>query len=361
MPYFTKRYHPPGTAPGELTTDASPAAPTSTVTLTIRLIDYDATEYTEKENITFEECLPHLEHPAMTWIHVHGHAAPDLLRNIGNAFGLHSLALEDVLNSGQRPKVESYDDQLFVVMSLPVHPNGSITTEQVSMFVGKDFIVSFHDGLTDPFELVRKRLRNHNGHIRSGGPDHLLYALLDVIIDEGFPVLEDFGEEIEDIEEVLLASPDKTTLNSIHHIKRELLLLRRMLWPHREVLNSLLRGDHTLIRDDTKTYLRDCYDHTIQIMDLLETYRDIMTSMLDVYLSSVSMRLNDVMRVLTVITTLFIPPTFVVGVYGMNFDPAASPWNMPELGWKYGYVFAWLIIIAMMCGMLIYFKRKKWF
>ena len=361
MPYFTKRYHPPGTAPGELTTDASPAAPTSTVALTIRLIDYDATEYTEKENISFEECLPHLEHPAMTWIHVHGHAAPDLLRNIGNAFGLHSLALEDVLNSGQRPKVESYDDQLFVVMSLPVRHADGITTEQVSMFVGKDFIVSFHDGLTDPFELVRKRLRNHNGHIRSGGPDHLLYALLDVIIDEGFPVLEDLGEEIEDIEEVLLASPDKTTLNSIHHIKRELLLLRRMLWPHREVLNSLLRGDHALIRDDTKTYLRDCYDHTIQIMDLLEAYRDIMTSMLDIYLSSVSMRLNDVMRVLTVITTLFIPPTFVVGVYGMNFDPAASPWSMPELGWKYGYVFVWLIIIAMMCGMLIYFKRKKWF
>ena len=361
MTYFTKRYHPPGTAPGELTVDAATADAASEAPLTIRLIDYDATEYTEKENISFGECLPHLEHPAMTWIHVHGHAAPDLLRNIGNAFGLHPLALEDVLNSGQRPKVESYDGQLFVVMSLPVHPNGSITTEQVSLFVGKDFMVSFHNGRADPFELVRKRLRNHTGHIRSGGPDHLLYALLDVIIDEGFPVLEDLGEEIEDIEEVLLATPDKTTLNSIHHIKRELLLLRRMLWPHREVLNSLLRGDHALIRDDTKTYLRDCYDHTIQIMDLLETYRDIMTGMLDIYLSSVSMRLNDVMRVLTVITTLFIPPTFVVGVYGMNFDPAASPWNMPELEWKYGYVFAWLIIVAMMGGMLVYFKRKKWF
>ncbi len=357
MTYFTKRYHPPGTAPGELTSDANTAGQP----LTIRLIDYDATEYAEKENITFAECLPHLQHPAMTWVHIHGHAAPDLLRDIGSAFGLHPLALEDVLNSGQRPKVESYNDQLFIIMTLPVRHNGSITTEQVSLFMGKDFIVSFHDGVADPFELVRKRLRNHSGHIRSSGPDHLLYALLDVIIDEGFPVLEDLGEGIEDIEEVLLASPDKTTLRGIHHIKRELLLLRRMLWPQREVLNSLLRGDHALIHDDTKTYLRDCYDHTIQIMDLLETYRDIMTSMLDVYLSSVSMRLNDVMRVLTVIATLFIPPTFVVGVYGMNFDPAASPWNMPELEWRYGYVFVWLVIIAMMGGLLIYFKRKKWF
>ncbi len=357
MSYFTKRYHPPGTPPGVLTADESAASRP----INIRLIDYDATDYIEKENITFEECLPHLVHPAMTWIHLHGHAEPALLRQIGDAFGLHPLALEDVLNTGQRPKSETYDNQLFVVMSLPVRRNGSIITEQVSMFVGSNFVVSFHDGLEDPFELVRKRLRNHSGHIRADGPDHLLYALLDVIIDQGFPVLEDVGEWIEDLEEELLGKPDKATLHAIHHIKRELLLLRRMLWPQREVLNSLLRGDHTLIHENTKTYLRDCYDHTIQIMDLLETYRDIMASMLDVYLSSVSMRLNDVMRVLTVITTLFIPPTFVVGVYGMNFDHAASPWNMPELEWKYGYLFVWLIIVGMMGGMLVYFKRKKWF
>lgn len=357
MTYFTKRYHPPGTAPGELIADAATAGEP----LTIRLIDYDAVDYTEKEDITFEECLPHLAHPAMTWIQVQGHADPDLLRQIGDAFGLHHLALEDVLNTGQRPKMESYDGQLFVVMSLPVRHNGSIATEQVSLFVGESFIVSFHDSMTDPFGLVRKRLRTSSGYIRSGGPSHLLYAMLDAIIDQGFPVLEALGESIEDLEEILLSTPDKKTLHNIHHIKRELLLLRRMLWPQREVLNSLLRGDHPLIGEDIKTYLRDCYDHTIQIMDLLETYRDIMTSMLDVYLSSVSMRLNDVMRVLTVIATLFIPPTFVVGVYGMNFDPAASPWNMPELEWKYGYLFVWLVIAGMMGGMLVYFKRKKWF
>lgn len=357
MTYFTKRYHPPGTAPGALTTaEAIPSGP-----LTLRLIDYSATEYAEKENLTFEECLPYLAHPAMTWIHVQGGAPPDLLHQIGAAFGLHPLALEDVLNSGQRPKTETYDGQLFVVMSLPVRRNGSIATEQVSLFMGGNFLVSFHEGAEDPFEPVRKRLRNHAGHIREAGPDHLLYALMDVIIDRGFPILEEVGEWIEDLEEDLLGKPTKNTLHAIHNIKRELLLLRRMLWPQREVLNSLLRGDHALIHDSTKTYLRDCYDHTIQVMDLLETYRDIMTSMLDVYLSSVSMRLNDVMRVLTVIATLFIPPTFIVGVYGMNFDHATSPWNMPELEWKYGYLFVWLIIIGMMGGMLVYFKRKKWF
>jgi magnesium transporter len=325
------------------------------------LIDYTETEFREIEVAHPGECRPFLERPTMTWVHVHGSVTADALRELGQLFGLHPLALEDVLNSGQRPKLEDYDSRLFIVVNRPVWRGITAQTEQISLFVGENFLVSFHDGPDDPFESVRRRLRTQAGRIRGLNGDYLLYALLDVIIDEGFPLLEAFGEEIELLEEQLLESPEHDILARIHQLKRELLLLRRVLWPQRQVLDLLLQTGSTLIKDESRLYFRDCYDHTVQIMELLETYRDMTTSMVDVYLSSTSNRLNDVMRVLTVISTIFIPLNFVVGLYGMNFgNNTNSPWAMPELQWYYGYPLVWLVIILLAGGMLAAFKRRGW-
>lgn len=357
MPYFHKRYHPPGTAPGTLTRHkmARPVPPR------ISVMEFGEGGVEELHDVTAEQCKAYLSSETLTWIHVNGHTGPEVLRQLGAMFGLHPLALEDVSNMGQRPKVESYDSQIFLISSLPLLHRDRIDEEQVSIFTGKDYVVSFCSAAEDPFEPVRQRLRNRNGRAHTLTSDYLLYSLLDLTIDQGFPVLERFGELIEGLETELLESPDKSTLNRLHELKRELLLLRRTLWPQRELLNHLMRGDQPLIHAEIQPYLRDCYDHTIQIMDLLEAYRDMTASMLDVYLSSVSNRLNETMRVLTLIATLFIPPTFVAGVYGMNFENPNSPWAMPELGWYYGYPFAWAIMLVMVIGMLIYFRRKKWF
>jgi magnesium transporter len=358
MSYFTKQYHSPGTPPGTLTERVLPRLGE----LKISLIDYSDADFIEKQLTSAEECQPYLQQPTSTWIHIQGQPTPETLQELAQFFALHPLALEDILNSGQRPKMENYENQLFVITSLPALLEYNVISEQISMFLGKGFLISFHAGLSDPFEPVRKRLRNHSGKIRSRGVDYLLYGLLDVIIDEGFPVLEKFGELVEDLEDELLENPDKDTLRKLHAIKRELLFLRRMLWPQRELVNQLIRDVGDLLTEETAIYLRDCYDHTIQIMDLLETYRDITASMLDVYLSSISYRLNDVMRVLTVIATIFIPLTFIVGVYGMNFSiNSQSPWAMPELRWYYGYPLLWLLILLVSGGMILFFRRKGWF
>ncbi len=358
MSYFTKRYHPPGTPPGTLTSEPLAAGEK----ISIHLLDYTRDEFIELDLSDPRECQPYLEKESITWIHVQGIAQSETVRDLGNLFGLHPLALEDVVNTGQRPKADSYEEQLFVVMNLPVIEGDSVNTEQVSLFLGDNFIVSFHGGERHPFGPVMKRLRKHSGKIREHNADYLLYALLDIIIDRGYPILEYFGEQIEMLEEELLENPDKQTLGQIHHTKRELLTLRRMLWPQREVINLLIRDELPQISENTRVYLRDCYDHTIQIMDLIEAYREMTASMLDVYLSSISHRLNEVMKVLTVIATIFIPLTFIVGVYGMNFGARSrSPWAMPELDWYFGYPLLWLIMIVMAGGMVVYFKRRKWF
>ena len=359
MTYFTKQYHPPGTPPGTLTERALPDA----VKTRISLIDYSETSYIEKQLDNVEDCQPFLKQPTNTWIHIQGQPTPDTLEEFSRFFDLHSLALEDILNTGQRPKVETYDAQLFVITSFPVLLHtGVVVSEQISMFVGNGYLISFHAGTSDPFEPVRKRLRNHSGKMRSRRTDYLLYSLLDIIIDEGFPILEHFGELVEILEEELLEEPGKNTLRKLHAIKRELLILRRMLWPQRELLNKLIRNENEILHEETSLYLRDCYDHTVQIIDLLETYRDMTASMLDVYLSSISYKLNDVMRVLTVIATIFIPLTFIVGVYGMNFSVnSKSPWAMPELNWYYGYPALWLFMLIIAIGMVLFFRRKGWF
>ncbi|CAK0752687.1 Cobalt/magnesium transport protein CorA [Gammaproteobacteria bacterium] len=355
MSYFTKRYHPPGTTPGLLTNITPEGA-----TLAISLVEYDSHEFTERTQATVEECLAYLATPTITWIHVQGLMGAADLERLGENFGLHPLALEDILNTGQRPKADSFAEQIFAVLSLPFKDNGRVRIEQVSMFLGEKYVISFVNGDFDPFEPIRRRLRGQAGHIRTRGADYLFYALFDRVIDQGFPVLEGFGDEIETLEEELLNEPDHQTLARLHALKRELLLLRRMVWPHRELVNGLLRDEHRLIAADIRPYLRDCHDHSVQIIELLETYRDMSANMLDVYLSATSHRLNEIMRVLTVITTLFIPMTFIVGVYGMNFGNGKSPWAMPELNWYYGYPLVWAVMITSAVGMLVWFKRKKW-
>ena len=358
MEYFDKTYHPLGTPPGTLVAneDVMPEE------LKITLVNYTTDNYVETELSDIDECRSYLNAESTTWIHFQGQVLAKTIEVTGQIFKLHSLALEDVLNTGQRPKVEEYSDQLFVIMSMPHKINKTIDVEQVSIFLGHDFILSFHSGPIDPFVLLRTRLRNKNGRIRNQKADYLLYCILDMVIDRGYPVLEGVGEDIENIEEVLINSTaEQSTLRSIHVLRRELLLLRRSLWPQREVLNRLLRDDSRLIREGSLVYLRDCYDHTIQILEIIENYRDMMASMVDIYLSSVSHRLNEIMRVLTMIATIFIPLTFVVGLYGMNFSHADSPWAMPELHLYYGYPIVLSVMIIIATGMILYFKRKGWF
>lgn len=357
MTYFNKRYHPPGTPPGTLISEDTAEQ------ISIRLIDYTPHELVELELHNPADCHPYLERESITWVHIEGVVRGQTVRELGKLFGLHPLALEDVLNTGQRPKADSYGDQLFVVMNLPtVNEENMIETEQVSLFLGDNFLISFHRGGSEPFEPVMERLRRQSGKIRDRRADYLLYALLDIIIDRGFPVLEFFSEHIEALEDELLEDPDKQTLAGIHQVKRELLMLRRLLWPQREVVNLLLRDEHPHIRAETRPYLRDCYDHTIQIIELIEVYREMTASMLDVYLSSISHKLNEVMKVLTVIATIFIPLTFIVGVYGMNFGSRkASPWAMPELDWYYSYPLLWLVMIAVAAVMILFFRRRGWF
>lgn len=356
MDYFGKQYHPPGTSPGTLTARAIPPGGIPKISL----IHYSATKFSEREISSIAECQNCLAASENTWIHFQGTIEPEMLRQFGDAVGLHTLALEDILNRGQLPKIDEYEDQIFIVMNLPAMNTHGARVEQVALCVGSNYLATFYAGKEDPFDPIRNRLRKSGGRIRNQKIGYLLYSILDLIIDLAFPVMEHYGDLIETLEDALLAKPNKKTLSRIHVLRRELLLLRRFLWPQREVLNNLIGGEHPLIEPSLHVYLRDCYDHTFQIMELLENYRDMATNMLDVYLSSVSNRLNETMRLLTVIATIFIPLTFIVGVYGMNFEHPSSPWAMPELHWYYGYPLIWGIMIAVVIGMLIYFRRRDW-
>lgn len=355
MDLFGKQYSSPGSVPGYL-------SQLKEGKFLLTLNDYNENDLVEQLNLEPEQCQNYLDNNNITWIHIQGDPTPQALRSIGKAFGMHSLHLEDILNTGQRPKIDVIDNRTFVILSLPNYENGQVVVEQVSLFLGSRTVISFCTGDFNPFSPIYERLHKAAGKLRKRGEDFLFYALIDAVIDHGFPILEVYAEKIEDIEDRLLEKPSESTLQLVHRLRRELLLLRKRLWPHREVVNELIRdGESAGISHETQIYLRDCYDHTIAILELLETYREMAASMLEVYLSSLSHKLNEVMRVLTVISTLFIPPTFLVGLYGMNFDRSAGALNMPELNWPLGYLMVWLIIVAMTSGMLIYFKRKKWF
>lgn len=355
MAFFTKRYHPMGTPPGTLIEAPKDATPPR-----LHLIDYSPESITVIDDTNAAECRAYLDKNSISWVHVQGAPTVSTLRELGGYFELHPLALEDVLNTGQRPKLETFDDQLFIVMSLPLLTDDAVEVHQVSFFLGENFLISICAGDFTPFQSIVSRLQDKGSRLRTQKADFLLYSLLDIVIDQGFPVLEDFGLQLEALEEHILHMKVRDTPERIHILRRELILLRRTLWPQREVINQLLRDDHALITPSTMIYLRDCYDHTVQVMELLETYREMTASMLDIYLSSISHRTNEVMRLLTLIATIFIPLTFIVGVYGMNFDPNAGPLSMPELSWRYGYVGVWGVMIALVAGMLWQFRKRKW-
>jgi magnesium transporter len=322
----------------------------------IRIIDYDESRLEEKALQSVEECCPYKDTPTVTWINIDGIHQVDIIEKIGKHFDLHPLVQEDILNTDHRPKLEDHENYLFLILKMLTYDNTEkeLKMEQVSLIIGPAFVLSFQESQGDVFDAVRERLRKAKGRIRKMGPDYLAYALTDAIVDNYFVVLEKIGEEIESLEDELITEPGTETVESIHNLKRELIFLRKSVWPLREAIVGLEKGDSDLIQDKTAVYLRDVYDHTIQVIDTIETFRDMVSGMLDVYLSSLSNKMNQVMKVLTIIATLFIPMTFIAGIYGMNFK------IMPELEWHWGYLFAWVIMILIGLSMVFYFKKKKW-
>jgi magnesium transporter len=355
LDYF---YNEAGSLPGTLRIEQDAEPPV------LWLIDYNNDNATRIQLQTPEECAPYLDSNSVSWVDVQGLGDEDVLRRLGDVFELHPLVLEDVVNVPQRPKVEEYEDQLLIIARMVVlrRTGRGFVSEQVSFILGKHYLLSVQEeSVHDAFGPVRERIRANKGFIRREGADYLAYAILDAIVDGFFPVLEMYGEEIEELEDEVVLNPTRQTLEKVHRLKRELLTLRRAIWPQRDAINSLIRDSSDLISSEVRVYLRDCYDHTVQVLDMVETYRELTSSLMDVYLSSVSNRMNEVMKLLTVISTIFIPLTFIAGVYGMNFNPERSPWNMPELNWYWGYPFAWAVMIAIALSLIFYFYKKGWF
>ncbi|MBL7170452.1 MAG: magnesium/cobalt transporter CorA [Candidatus Omnitrophica bacterium] len=328
----------------------------------ISIIDYNETEFKETEVKNIEECFPFKETPTTTWINIDGLHDISLIEKIGKCYGLHPLILEDIVNTSQRPKYEDFQNYLYIVVKMLSYDEKEkeIKVEQVSIILGPNYVISFQEIEGDIFDPIRQRIRNAKGRIRSEGADYLAYSLLDTIVDNYFIVLEQVGERIERIEEEVLGNPTPHTLSAINNLKSDAIFLRKAVWPLRDVISGLERSESPLIRKGTRLFLRDVYDHAIQVIDSVETFRDMISGKLDIYLSSMSNKMNEVMKVLTIIATIFIPITFVAGIYGMNFDPDVSRFNMPELSWKYGYIGAWIVMIVMALIMVYYFKRKKW-
>ncbi len=322
----------------------------------ITVIDYDRDGVRETEAETVEACAPYRDAPTVTWINVSGLHDVSVVEDLGECFRIHHLVLEDILNTYQRPKIEEYDDQVFIVLKMLYRDaeSGEIMGEQLSLVVGENYVISFQERPQDVFDGVRERLRTSRRRIRERGADYLAYALLDAVVDSYFLVLEALGEQIEALEDDLLREPTAETLSAVYGLKRELIFLRRSVWPLREVISLLVRGERSLFSDETIVYLRDVYDHTIQVVDTIESCRDLVAGMHDTYLSNISNRMNEVMKVLTIFASIFIPLTFLAGIYGMNFE------YMPELAWRWAYPTVWVVMLCGALGMIVYFRRKRW-
>jgi magnesium transporter len=323
---------------------------------TIGILDYNSGYFEEKIPDNVEDVFPYRDSSNVTWINITGLADVGIIEKIGTHFNLHPLILEDILNTGQRPKTEDYGDYVFVVLKMLYfgEETTKITAEQVSIVLGENYVLSFQETRADIFDPLRERLRNPNSRIRKMDAGYLAYGLMDAIVDNYFLMLENVGEYIDDLERDLIENPDRETLEDINYIKGEMIFLRKYVWPLREVISNLERIDSPFIRDQTSVFLRDLYDHTVQIIDTVETYKEMLSGMLELYLSNVSNRMNEVMKILTIIATIFIPLTFIAGIYGMNFE------YMPELHWKRGYPAVLLLMVLIFLSMIYYFKRKKW-
>lgn len=351
-------YDTPGSLPGTLRIEADAPVPE------VVLIDYNEEKAVRLQVETPEECAPYLDTQSVSWVDVKGLGSEDILKRVGRVFGLHPLVLEDVVNVPQRPKVEEYENQLLIIARMVILKRSSFGfhTEQVSFILGRHYLLTVQEEpKRDCFHSVRERIRANKGTIRKQGADYLAYTLLDSIIDGFFPILESYGEAIEDLEAEVVENPNRRTLEKIHKLKRELLTLRRAIWPQRDAINSIIRDGNDLISDEVRVYLRDCYDHAVQVLDMVETYRELTASLMDVYLSSISNRMNEVMKFLTIVSTIFIPLTFIAGVYGMNFNTEKSPLNMPELNWYWGYPLCLAVMFAVAIVLIVFFKRKGWF
>jgi magnesium transporter len=322
----------------------------------IELVDYTPDEFDERTVDTIEEAFPFRDNGHVSWVNVDGLHDTELLRKLGEHYGLHPLVMEDIVHTNQRSKVEEYDGYLFVVarMIYLEDDGATLRSEQMSFVLAGEWLLSFQEIHGDVFANVRERARVGRGRIRRMGVDYLLYALLDAIVDHYFVILEKLGERIEDLEEAVSDDPGPETLRQVHEMRREMILLRKSVWPMRELLSSMLRSESVFIRDDVDVFLRDVYDHVIQVIDAVESFRDMLSSIQDLYMSSISNRMNEVMKVLTIIATIFVPLTFVAGIYGMNFDV------LPELHWKWSYLVFWIVILCMGGGMLSFFRRRNW-
>lgn len=341
-----------GLPPGSLVHIGEQAAEESRLTL----VRFDESGVTLVERATPEACIAAKGQPGVAWIAMSGLKDVELIRRLGEAFGLHPLVQEDLLNTDQRPKLEGYGDYVFMVLKT-ISPGGAenaFTADQIGIVLGPNYVLTFAERASGLFQPIEERIRADKSRHRREGPDYLAYTLLDVVVDRYFAVLESFGERLELLEEDLVTNPTRDTLQTMLQVKRDLIYLRRAIWPLREAISALGRDDSGLVRESTRLYLRDVYDHTVQVIDIIETFRDMASGMLDIYLSSLSNKMNEVMKVLTVIATIFIPLTFVSSLYGMNFK------YMPELEWKWGYAMVWAIMVCAAALMLAFFRRKRW-
>ena len=342
----------PGSAPGTLVHTGQRKVDK----IRIRLIDYDESKIDERTLAGVDESFPFADRPPVTWVNIDGLHDPAVAEAVAERFGVHRLALEDVLSPSQRPKVENYDNHYLVILKMLTFEKEteSVVAEQLSLIVGDKYLFSFQERYGDVFEPVRERLRQAKGRIRSRGTDYLAYALVDAVVDNYFRVLEAIGDTVEELEETVLTNPTQDALHRIHHLRREMLVVRRAVWPLREVLGQMYREEMNLISAETQLFLRDVYDHSVQVIDTTETLRDVLTGAMDLYLSGVSNRMNEVMKVLTIIATIFIPLSFFAGLYGMNFE------YMPELGIRWAYPTLLTFMAVVSGGMLWAFRRKGW-
>jgi magnesium transporter len=340
-----------GQPPGSLRVNGEPGD----TPVRITVIDYDASHFQEKIVSQITECFPFRDTETVTWINVDGLGNSTVIEELGKCFTIHPLILEDILNTEQRPKMEELETYIYLNLKMLsyIEAEKDVKVEHFSMIFGSNFLISFQEDIGDIFDPVRERIRK-DGRIRKFGPDYLAYALIDGIVDNYFIVMEKLEERVEDLEEELVINPTPDSLQKINQLKKDMIFLRKSVWPLREVINNLERSESTLIKESTTIYLRDVYDHTIQVIDTLETFRDMVSGMIDIYLSGLSYKMNEIMKVLTLIATIFIPLTFVVGLYGMNFR------NMPEIEWEYGYYSVLVVMVIMVLGMLIFFRKKKW-
>ncbi|MBW4680735.1 MAG: magnesium/cobalt transporter CorA [Microcoleus vaginatus WJT46-NPBG5] len=356
--YFEYFFDKPGSLPGTL--DLEPNAPPPDIVL----IDYCETNASRHKITAPEACAPYLDTESVSWVDILGLGNQETWRKLGQVFNLHPLTQEDIVNVPQRPKVADYSDHLVIItqMVMPKEKTGGFWIEQVSLVLGKHYLLTVQEEPEhDCFGPVRERIRANRGSIRKNGADYLTYALLDAIIDGFFPVLEDYGERIDELEDEVVMNPTHQTLQKIYQVRRELLALRRAIWPQRDAINTLIRDGSDLLGPSVRIYLRDCYDHAVQVMDMVETYRELTSGLMDVYLSSMGNRMNEIMKLLTVVSSIFIPLTFIAGVYGMNFNAETSPWNMPELNWYFGYPLCWLIMSITAFGLVYFFWKRGWF